>query len=215
MGFMDKVKGMVFEEESVQQQVQPAPVASQTYAVPMTASAGVGVVMSAPSLGEEGEKIYQRLLAATSFDNTEVFATLHRFLDPLAAIPMDDTTRFKAALVQARQHEGMGPEKVLGTFEGLKVALSNEQKSFEASVQKQDQEVAAKSDKMALINSQIAAKQQEIANLQNELATASSELIDTQGKVQRAKSQFALAAQRRAGEIEQEKTKYANFMKGL
>ena len=39
-----------------------------------------------------------------------------------------------------------------------------------------------------------------------------TELVAAQGKIQRAESQFAIAVQRRALEIDQEKAKYASLL---
>jgi hypothetical protein len=42
----------------------------------------------------------------------------------------------------------------------------------------------------------------------------STDLVEAQGKIQRAESQFTIAAQRRAVEIDQEKAKYVSLLQG-
>ena len=60
----------------------------------------------------------------------------------------------------------------------------------------------------------IAEKQREISQLQQKLSQVSTDLVDAQSKIQRAESQFTIAAQRRAVEIDQEKSKYASLLQG-
>ena len=60
----------------------------------------------------------------------------------------------------------------------------------------------------------ISQKQKEIAQLQQRLSEVTTELVGAQGKIQRAESQFTIAAQRRALEIDQEKAKYVSLLQG-
>jgi len=173
---------------------------------------------SAPynSLGEETEHVYKKILAKTDFQATPVAACIHKYLDPLSAIPaMDERTKFKTAVVQARAQEGLTQEKILATFDGLKVALQNEQESFTAAAEAtKDQEITHRQQKVQQITDAIAAKQKEISQLQQQLSQMSTDLVEAQGKIQRAESQFTIAAQRRAVEIDQEKAKYVTLLQG-
>ncbi len=168
------------------------------------------------SLDAESEHIYKKILAKTDFDATPVAATIHKYLDPLSAIPtMDERTKFKTAVVQAKAQEGLTTEKILATFDGLKVALQNEQESFASTADAtKEQEISDRQKKVQEITDAIAAKQREISQLQQQLSQVSSELGEAQGKIQRAESQFTVAAQRRAVEIDQEKAKYINLLQG-
>lgn len=166
-------------------------------------------------LGEETEHVYKKILAKTDFQSTAVAATIHKYLDPLAAIPMDERMKFKTAVVQAQAQEGLTPEKILATFDGLKVALQNEQESFAATAQQsKGQEITNRQKKVQDVTDAIAAKQREISQLQQQLSQVSTDLVDAQSKIQRAESQFTIAAQRRAVEIDQEKSKYASLLQG-
>ncbi len=67
---------------------------------------------------------------------------------------------------------------------------------------------------MQEVTDAIAQKQKEIAQLQQRLSEMTTDLVGAQGKIQRAESQFTIAAQRRALEIDQEKAKYLSLLKG-
>jgi chromosome segregation ATPase len=172
--------------------------------------------MSGQPMSEETEHVYQRILAKTNFDATQVAATIHKYLDPLSAIAaLDERTRFKTAVVQAKAQEGLTQEKILATFDGLKVALQNEQESFAASAAATKQrEIDDRQKKVQDVSDAIAQKQKEIAQLQQRLSDVTTELVGAQGKIQRAESQFTIAAQRRALEIDQEKAKYVSLLQG-
>ena len=167
-------------------------------------------------LVDESERVYKKILAKTDFQATPVAATIHKYLDPLSAIPsMDERTRFKTAVVQAKAQEGLTEEKILATFDGLKVALQNEQESFAATAETtKEQEITNRQKKVQEITDAIAAKQKEISQLQQRLSQMSTDLVEAQSKIQRAESQFTIAAQRRAVEIDQEKAKHISLLKG-
>jgi hypothetical protein len=172
--------------------------------------------MSAQPMSEEVEHVYQRILAKTNFNSTQIAATIHKYLDPLVAIPsLDERTRFKTAVVQAKAQEGLTQEKILATFDGLKVALQNEQESFTASAQTtREREIADRQKRVKEATDEIARKQSEIAQLQQRLTEMTSELLGAQSKIQRAEAQFAAAVQRRITEIDQEKARYASLLQG-
>lgn len=167
-------------------------------------------------MSEEVQHIYERILAKTNFDATQVAATIHKYLDPLVAIPsLDERTRFKTAVIQAKAQEGLTKEKILATFDGLKVALQNEQESFTASAQAtKEREITDRQKRVQETTNEIARKQSEITQLQQRLAEMTDELLGAQSKIQHAESQFAIAVQRRTAEIDQEKAKYASLLQG-
>lgn len=167
-------------------------------------------------MSEETEHVYQRILAKTDFNATQVAQVIHKYLDPLSQIAaLDERTRFKTAVVQAKAQEGLTQEKILATFDGLKVALQNEQESFSASAAATKQrEIDDRQKKVQEVTDAIAQKQREISQLQQRLSEHTTDLVGAQGKIQRAESQFAIAVQRRALEIDQEKAKYASLLQG-
>jgi uncharacterized coiled-coil protein SlyX len=222
--FIDGIKHAIIEDDDpkpegqAQPRPQPHAEATPTASVPVAVSTDSAAyqTMSGQPMSEETEHVYQRILAKTNFNGTQVAATIHKYLDPLSAIPsLDERTRFKTAVVQAKAQEGLSQEKILATFDGLKVALQNEQESFAASAAATKQrEIADRQQKVQEVTDAIAQKQKEIAQLQQRLSEVTTELVGAQGKIQRAESQFTIAAQRRALEIDQEKAKYVSLLQG-
>ncbi|HLV86092.1 MAG TPA: hypothetical protein VKV39_03890 [Candidatus Sulfotelmatobacter sp.] len=215
--FLDSIKHVIIEDDDPKAQAPAQPSQPQA-AVPLEPAATIVTPPSASSqpMPEEVDRVYQRILAKTNFEQTAVAATIHKYLDPLAAIPnLDERTRFKTAVIQAKAQEGLTQERILATFDGLKVALQNEQESFATSAQATRQrEIADRERRVKEINDAITSKQREIAELQQQLSEMSNELAGAQGKIQRAESQFHIAAQRRAVEIDQEKAKYVSLLQG-
>jgi len=220
--FIDSLKHVIIEDDDPkpdgqqhsQSHSEPAPAVAAPVAT-ATDTAAYHPTSTQP-MSEETEHVYQRILAKTNFDGTQVAATIHKYLDPLSAIPsLDERIRFKTAVIQAKAQEGLSQEKILATFDGLKVALQNEQESFTASAAATKQrEIDDRQKKVQEISDAIAQKQKEIAQLQQRLSDVTTELVGAQGKIQRAESQFAIAAQRRALEIDQEKAKYVSLLQG-
>jgi predicted RNase H-like nuclease (RuvC/YqgF family) len=221
--FIDGIKHAIIEDDdpkpdSHAQQQQPHTEAAPPVAVPVAASTDSAAyqTMSGQPMSEETEHCYQRILAKTNFAATQVYATIHKYLDPLSAIPsLDERTKFKTAVIQAKAQEGLSQEKILATFDGLKVALQNEQESFATSAEATKQrEINDRQKKVQDVTDAISQKQKEIAQLQQRLSEVTTELVGAQGKIQRAESQFTIAAQRRALEIDQEKAKYVSLLQG-
>ena len=219
--FIDSIKHVIIEDDDPKPEARlhpqtraEAPPVAMPVAAPTDSSAYQ--TMSGQPMSEETEHVYQRILAKTNFNATQVAATIHKYLDPLSAIPsLDERTRFKTAVIQAKAQEGLSQEKILATFDGLKVALQNEQESFAASAAATKQhEIDDREKKTQEIGDAIAQKQKEIAQLQQRLSDVTTELVGAQGKIQRAESQFTIAAQRRALEIDQEKAKYVSLLQG-
>jgi vacuolar-type H+-ATPase subunit I/STV1 len=208
--FIDTIKHAIIEDDDPKpdQKSQPHPVASSAASAPSATDT--------QPMSEEVQHIYERILAKTNFDATQVAATIHKYLDPLVAIPsLDERTRFKTAVIQAKAQEGLTKEKILATFDGLKVALRNEQESFTDSAQAtKEREITDRQKRVQETTNEIARKQSEIAQLQLQLAEMTNELLGAQSKIQHAESQFALAVQRRTAEIDQEKAKYASLLQG-
>jgi len=220
--FIDSIKHVIIEDDDPKAEAKPqahseAPPETAATAAPAAASpASSYPSMSTQPMSEEVEHVYQKILAKTNFETTQVAATIHKYLDPLSAVPsLDERTRFKTAVVQAKAQEGLTQEKILATFDGLKVALQNEQESFAASAEATKQrEINDRQKHVQEVTDAITLKQKEIAQLQQRLSEMTTELVGAQGKIQRAESQFTIAAQRRAIEIDQEKAKYLSLLQG-
>jgi len=225
-GLLDSLKHMAFEDEpekpaeaehaapaptadaalrfgaSAHTAAAPAPVAaaSASYALPIDA----GVV-------PDGDEAYRKLLAKTDFEGTDVAATIHKFLEPLKAIPdavMPPNIKFKTAVLQAKAQAGLTEDGILAVFDAMQGRLRQEQEAFAAKAQQYAaREITGRQDQISQITAQITQMQQQLAQL-------SGELVEAQGKSAHVQGQFAVAAQRRANEIEQQKAQYAASLKG-
>lgn len=215
--FIDSIKHAIIEDDDPKAEAKPESHPAQMGAAPATANTTASYhAVDAQPMSEEVEHVYQRILAKTNFNSTQVAATIHKYLDPLSAISaLDERTRFKTAVVQAKAQEGLTQEKILATFDGLKVALQNEQESFAASAEATKQrEIEDRQKRVQEFTDQITQKQREIAQMQQRLSEMTTELVAAQGKIERAESQFTIAAQRRAVEIDQEKARYLSLLQG-
>jgi hypothetical protein len=217
-GFLDTLKSVAFEEEPTPQEkhvptmsapVFSAPVASPTFesaapAAPYALPIDAGVV-------PDNDAVYKTLLAKTDFEGTPTAATIHKFLDPLKAIPdtvMPSNVKFKTAVLQATAQAGLTEDGILGTFDTLKAYLQQEHDAFGQKAQQfSAREVTGRQDQIQKITEQITELQQELARLSNEL-------VEAQGKSTHAQSQFEAAVQRRSSELEQQKALYASLLKG-
>ncbi|MGA9668587.1 MAG: hypothetical protein WBQ94_05220, partial [Terracidiphilus sp.] len=125
-GFLDALKQVAFEEEPAPQEKHTAPtVEPNSTLVPSaaaaTASPFAAVASSsayAPSISTaidagvvpDNDAVYQMLQSKTDFEGTTTAATIHKFLDPLKAIPdtvMPVNVKFRTAVLQASAQAGL------------------------------------------------------------------------------------------------------------
>jgi len=224
-GLIDSLKHIAFEDEPEKPpatHTQPAaPAAAQPFTQPFAqpftpAPASPEPQMSfatpaAAGVVPDNDEAYRKLLAKTDFESTAVAATVHKFLEPLKAIPdavMSPNIKFKTAVLQAKAQAGVTEDSILAAFDTLAATLQQEKDAFETKAQQfASSQVTGRQDRIGQISAQITELQQELTRLSGELAEA-------QGKSAYARSQFAAAAQRRASEIEQQKAQYAALLKG-
>jgi len=214
-GFLDTLKSVAFEEEPPKPEQHPqAPASSVPTASPSFESSQAPVSYALPidaGVVPDNDSVYQTLLSKTDFESTPTAATIHKFLDPLKAIPdtvMPSNVKFKTAVIQATAQAGVTEDGILGTFDTLKTKLQQEHDAFGQKAQQfAAREVNGRQDQIQKITEQITELQQELARLSNEL-------VDAQGKSAHAQSQFEAAVQRRASELEQQKALYASLLKG-
>lgn len=154
----------------------------------------------------ENADIYNRIASKTDFDMTQAGITLKKYSDPLISIILDPGTRLKAAIAQATG-DGLTVDKVLATFDGLKVALANEVSAFNDKAQQQtDHEVTAREQKIQELTAQMTSIQQQLGQLSNDKVMA-------QGKIATATQQFSMAASRRGLELDQQKAQFTALLK--
>ncbi len=216
-GFLDALKQVAFEDEPTKPEQAPpksATVAESSVDPPMMAPPNSSSSYAAPidaGVVPDNDAVYQTLLAKTDFEGTPTAATIHRFLDPLKAIPdsvMASNIKFKTAVLQASAQAGLTEDGILGTFDSLKAKLEQERDSFGGKAQQfASREITGRQDQIQKITEQITQLQQELARLSNEL-------VEAQGKSTHAESQFEAAVQRREAELEHQKALYTSLLKG-
>jgi hypothetical protein len=224
-GLIDSLKHIAFEEEPEKTPASPTPAAAPTAApsfasqfapsfAPAAASAASPAVFAAPldtGVVPDNDQAYRRLLSKTDFEATDVAATIHKYLEPLKAIPdsvMSPNIKFKTAVIQAQAQAGLTADAILAVFDALQAKLQQEKDAFGTKAQQfASSEITGRQDRIGQISAQI-------TQLQQQLAQLSGELADAQGKSTLVQSQFAAAAQRRGSEIEQQKAQYASMLKG-
>jgi hypothetical protein len=149
---------------------------------------------------------YQNLLKKTNFDSTEAGKTLQKYLHPLESVPLDPGTKNKMALAQAREIEGLTADKVLATFDGLKVTLKQEEDHFnDLMSQAQAKEVDGRQAQINSLSEEINAKQAQLVQLSTDMASM-------QNKIQQKKMEFSSAVQTRASELDQQKAHYQGIL---
>jgi len=218
-GFLEALKHVAFEDEPAPPEKHSPPPAAPNFAAPAfvstPADAGSFSATYAPPIDAgvvpDNDAVYQTLMAKTDFESTSAAATIHKFLDPLKAIPdtvMPTNVKFKTAVLQASAQAGLTEDGILGTFDALKAKLLQEKEAFTGKAQLfVAKEVKGRQDQIQKITD-------EITELQQELARLSNELVEAQGKSSHAQSQFEAAVQRRSSELEQQKALYASQLKG-
>lgn len=221
---IDALKHVAFEDDPAPAPKHPEPPSAITThaAPPFVAgeSAPFAAVAAAPvafgaaidaGVVPDNDSVYQTLLARTDFEKSDIAATIHKFLDPLKAIPdsvMPSNVKFKTAVLQASAQAGLTEDGILAAFDALKIRLEQEKSAFEGKAQQfVDKEISARQEHIQQITDQI-------TNLQQELGRESNELVEAQGKAAHAQGQFQAAVQRRASEIEQQKALYSTLLKG-
>jgi len=218
-GFLDALKHVAFEDEPAPPEKHTPPPAASNFAAPSFVStpipAAIPSFAAAPPIDAgvvpDSDAVYQSLLAKTDFESTTTAGTIHKFLDPLKAIPdsvMPTNVKFKNAILQASAQAALTEDGILGTFDSLKGKLQQEKDAFSGKAQQfAAREISGRQDQIQKITEQISQLQQELAQLSNEL-------VEAQGKSTHAQSQFEAAVQRRASELEQQKALYASLLKG-
>jgi hypothetical protein len=165
-GFLDAIKHAAFEDEPAPPEKHTPPTASTTFshatiAAPM-ASATLQTSYAPPidaGVVPDNDAVYQTLLSRTDFEGTAAAATIHRFLDPLKAIPdtvMPTNVKFRTAVLQASAQAGLTESGILATFDSLQAKLQQERDAFGAKAQGfAAREISGRQDQIEKITEQI------------------------------------------------------------
>jgi hypothetical protein len=217
-GMLDTLKHLAFEDEPAKPE-SDTPQADAPHMVPAVTVSAPHASYAPPTYAQpidagvvpDNGEVYQRLLAKTDFEGTDVAGIIRKFLEPLKVISdtvMPANVKFKTAVLQAKAQAGLSEDSILGTFDTLKAKLQQEQDAFNAKAQQYvENEVTGRQEHITQITAQI-------TQLQQELGRLSGELVEAQGKSTHVQSQFMAAAQRRGSEIEEQKAHYTQLLKG-
>ena len=152
------------------------------------------------------ENIYQSVLHKTNFDDTPVGKAVKKYFDGLEGIIVDPSQRFKAAIAQAQKMDGITPDQVLQTFDGLQAALDRDAQGFQQTAANvESREITARQTKITDLSTQV-------SNLNAQISQLSGELSEQQTRHTTTVQQYGLAQQRRANEIAQQKAQVAALL---
>lgn len=172
---------------------RPAPSAAP-YRAPVASPSSYSV----PTGSGETNEAYDRLLASTQFESTDVGQILQKYLEPLKNVPMDPTIRMKTAIAQATAIDKITQEQIIAAFDRMGISLTNEQSSFETWKRNKESLVTELSNR--------------ISDLQKQINDTSVELSTQQTKLSVGQSKFSVAMQRRRAEIEQQAAQYRSYL---
>jgi len=159
-----------------------------------------------PTAAIVDENIYQSILAKTNFDSTPVGKAVKKYFDGLEGILADPNQRFKAAIGQAQKLDGITPDQVLQTFDGLQASLDRDAQGFQqVAAGVEAREITARQNKITDLTTQV-------TNLTAQIGQLNSELTDQTTKHSTTVQQYGLAQQRRANEIAQQKAQVAALL---
>jgi hypothetical protein len=143
---------------------------------------------------------YEKLRSKINFDSTETGVVFNKYLNPLASLPIKDEDKFKAAMAQAKAQEGLTVEKILATFDGLQVRLTQENENFKEALSSQKTALDEKTKQRDEIQRQLNALNAEVEQLTTRCTTA-------QGK-------FDAAVNQLSSFLTTQKENFAKLLKG-
>jgi hypothetical protein len=229
-GFLDSLKSMVVDEtpDTTTPASTPAVPAAPASAFSFNSTFGAGAATApayapatqppSPSLssfmppvnaapGPEAEDFYQKLLAKTNFDTSDIAQTIQKFIAPLQNLIPDRNMLFKAGVAGAKAQAGVTEDAILATFDTLKASLSQAEESFKTKAATfEAKEITARTQRLTDISTQI-------SSLQAEQQQVAADLSEAQAKSARTQSGFNSALQRRAAEIDAQKAQTAAMLK--
>lgn len=182
----------------------PAPVYPSAIASFQAEQAGI----LPPQSAESSDEAYKRIFAQTDFDGTEIGQTIKKFRDPLEALPLSPTDKFKAAIAQAQAQAGVTAAAVLGVFTTLQNKIGTLKTEFD------ERTIGYRSEKIEARQQRIEQIDDEMAKLQEERIRTHTELLEAENKSARVQAQFAAAVQRRSEELQIQEQQFATLLKG-
>lgn len=197
------IKSLIFDEDDKPKAAAPVATIPHVYQPQPAPNPVANTLVSGTAASSS--MAYETLRAKTDFDSTDVGQIVAKYSRPLITVLTDEKLRCKAAAAQAA-NEGVSKEKILATFDGLKVTLDGENQAFLASANSQE-------------NTGITQKQQEIRELssqmseiQHQITALGRDVSDAQSHINKVKFDFNAAYSRRLRELENEKSHYVDML---
>lgn len=211
MSLVDKIKGAVFEDTAPKPVAKPVPPVTFTgippQPTPQRFATGMPTAVRLPATDCSDQ--YQKMLADTDFDETEVGKVLKQFSAPLQGVVTDEKQKFQAVLALAGNSlGGVVTAKILGTFDELLGRLASMQTDFNTGA------AAFERDEIAGRKATLQKIDREIVEKQKELTAATADLDSAQAKLQSTKDSFTAALKTRTEELRQQRAHYEFLMKG-
>ncbi len=198
----------LLEDDAPKPKVVAAPTPQPQVPVPvpvmqtMTGDMGAGTVVVA----DPNDSAYQGLLAKTDINSHPVFQTINKHLAPIAALALDEKTKFTIAFKQAQTLDGLQVNAVLDVFAQAKTTLQGESDKFAQTITK------AIADKVDGPKAKAADLSSQIQQLQDQVKQLTEDSFNAQQKIQAAQHRFDVALSTRQSEISQIQAKYASLL---
>ncbi len=213
MSLVDKIKGAVFEDSAPKPVAKPGPpfaAAPPTAMQPTPQHFVTGIVGGGQPVTDYSDQ-YQKMLANTDFDQTEVGMALKRFSAPLDGVITDERQKFLAVIALARSHDSSAMDvtsKALSTFDDLLGRLANMQTEFNAATAAFERnEIQEAKMRVERITVEVAQKQEELLRAQKDSSAA-------QAKLQSTVVEFNAAFRKRTDELRLQRAHFESLMKG-
>lgn len=199
------LKDFLFESSGEEKKQKPEEPAT---AVPAAATVAVqGRV--------EDTDIYKKLLARTDYTTTPVGETIHKYLDALSTLPLDDLLKLKTAVAQAKKLDGVRDEGILGMFEVLSGWLLDEEEKFSESASEiTAKDILQKEQAIKDYAAEIEKLLAQVEDIKRRLAALSTEVAEAKSHLSNVAAQFKAALTRRRTELDAEKARFAAALKG-
>lgn len=209
-GLLSGFKGLIFEEDPKKLKTEvplPTPPAATSQAPQMGRGNAVAV----------DDTIYQQLLK-TVLSRPTGYTQFLEALESLENVPMDETTRFRAALAVITKH-GLTPDEILRSMTVHDNALELEKNSFAKTVEDQTTgNVAAREKQCDAIDQSVEKYKSEITRLEGMITKLGqdkealrSEIGVQKTKIESAKQGFEAAVQAVSQKLEADKVKLASM----
>ena len=200
MGFKDRLKGMLFEEDpTAPADVEPAGAGASA---PVRTPTATVVASASGSDEEEVEKFLEVLRGATDDDRSPGHRAFWQKYQELDGLGMDEAMRYKAA---AKTATGVTASDLLASIKAVQAELGKEQKEFEAMItDAESKEVDGTKAKVSQLSTEIAELEKKLGDLRSQHSSLSASIEISTKKFADKRRAFDTAVTKYRGELDQE-----------